>query len=383
MDTALVLPILVALLFGLTVGLVGGFVLSDRTRGRGIGLGPDNREVKETVVAVDRSVQQTMNSHVALLQQELRHVNDQVVTLRRERAEQDGRLVSGLEHTMAATAQLADTTTSLRDALASPKSRGQWGERMAEDVLQMAGFVEGVNYGKQVRLPGGTIPDYTFHLPRGHSVHMDVKFPIDNYLRWLESTSGAVDERETFEKAFRKDVRARVKELAGRDYVDPSTVDYVLLFIPNESVYGFLHEHDPNLIDFALGQKVVLCSPTSLFAVLAVIRQSVDNFMLEQRSDSILDSLVGLRDQWQRFLDSASKIGRGLAAAQNGFDELTGPRARQFEKRLDQLEGMRDGPSIEPPSPAPSAAPLSVTIDGREVPSSTTGAPPAELRQVQ
>lgn len=312
------------------------------------------------------------------LQTELRRVGDLVTNLQHERAEQNGRLAAGLEQAAAVTTALADTTQSLRQALASPKARGQWGERMAEDVLQLAGFVEGINYSKQQQVAGGGLPDYSFSLPHGHQVHMDVKFPIDNYLRWLEVDSD-VDKMKHL-KMFRRDVRQRVKELGDRAYIDPATtVDYLLLFIPNESVYGFLHEHDPELIDVALGQKVVLCSPTSLFAVLAVIRQSADNFLVEKRSDEILSSIGGLRDQWQKFGDSVNKIGRGLTSAQKGFDDLVGPRTRQFEKQLDKLECVRDGRLAEIDMEIDTVASLTNRPD--EVLLSPEGISPA-LRQV-
>lgn len=298
---------------------------------------------------------------VAGLQGELRRVGDLVTSLQQERAEQNGRLTAGLEQALAVTSTLADTTQSLRDALASPKARGQWGERMAEDVLQLAGFVEGINYDRQRQVAGGGIPDYSFNLPQGHVVHMDVKFPIDNYLRWLEAETET--DRGAHIKSFRRDVRMRVKELADRAYIDPAiTVDYLLLFIPNESVYGFLHEHDSQLIDTALAQKVVLCSPTSLFAVLAVIRQSVDNFLVERRSDEILSSIGGLRDQWEKFSESVNKVGRGLSSAQKGFDDLIGPRTRQFEKQLNCLESVRDGRLAEVESPAEPSAEISPAL---------------------
>lgn len=282
---------------------------------------------------------QVVVEQVAGVQGELHRVTELVAGLQRDRAEQDGRLVQRLEAAAAVTSQLADTTTSLQQALASPKSRGQWGERMADDVLRMAGFVEGINYRRQTQVAGGGIPDYTFNLPKGHQVHMDVKFPIDNYLRWLEAPEA---DRAHHEKSFRRDVRQRVKELGDRAYIDPATtVDYLLLFIPNESVYGFLHEHDSELVDLALAQKVVLCSPTSLFAVLAVIRQAVDNFMVEQRSDQILASIGGLKEQWQKYVASVEKVGRGLSSAQAAYDDLIGPRARQFTKHLDQLDEVR------------------------------------------
>lgn len=284
----------------------------------------------------------SMADQVSTVGDELRRVADLVTTLQKERAEQTGQLSTGLEQAARVTAALADTTQSLQQALASPRSRGQWGERMAEDVLRAAGFLEGTSYHRQTKLAGGGVPDYTFPLPTGHVVNMDVKFPIDNYLRWLEANSD--DARKRHATAFQRDVRDRVKELTERAYVDPSTtVDYLLLFVPNESVYGFLHEHDGDLIDFALTRKVVLCSPTTLFAVLAIIRHAVDNFMVEQRSQDILGALGELRVQWERWEEPIDKMKRGLDSAQRAYDDLAGPRKRAFERQLEKLEAFRDG----------------------------------------
>ncbi|HEX7096400.1 MAG TPA: DNA recombination protein RmuC, partial [Acidimicrobiales bacterium] len=186
---------------------------------------------------------------------ELRRITDLVAGLQRERAAQHGEVVSRLEQTAAAASALQQTAQSLREVLASPKARGQWGERMAEDVLRAAGFVEGINYRQQHTLDGGRRPDFTFLLPHGVELNMDVKFPVDNYVRFLEADTDA--EREAARQAFVRDVRNRVKEITGREYIDPArTVDHVLLFIPNEAVYAFIHESDPSLLDKALAQRV-------------------------------------------------------------------------------------------------------------------------------
>jgi DNA recombination protein RmuC len=118
-------------------------------------------------------------------------------------------------------------------------------------------------------------------------------------------------------------------------------VGYLLLFIPNESVYAFIQEHDRDLADAALGQRVLLCSPFTLFAVLGVVRQSVDSFLLERAGDEILDALGCFSDQWGRFSEHVDKLGRQLATAQGTYDELAGTRRRQLEKRLDEIEGIR------------------------------------------
>ena len=116
----------------------------------------------------------------------------------------------------------------------------------------------------------------------------------------------------------------------------------MLLFIPNEAVYAFLHEADRDVIDVALKEKVVLCSPATLFAVLAVVRQSVEQFQLERTSDEILRCLGGVTDEWTKFASSIDKVGRQLDTVSRTFgDELNGTRRRVFEKTLDEVDRLR------------------------------------------
>jgi DNA recombination protein RmuC len=280
----------------------------------------------------DAFEQQTKHLH-----EELARMRTLVGSLMQDAAEKHGEVVNRLEHTVTAATALAQTTQNLREALASPKHRGQWGERMADDVLRAAGFVEGINYRRQTTITGGTRPDVTFLLPEGLELNMDVKFPIDNYLRYLDATTDA--ERDTACAAFLRDVRARVKEITTRDYIDPArTVDQVLLFIPNESVYTFIHQNDPELLDKALAQRVVLCSPSTLFAVLAVVRHAVRNFLFERTSGEILECLTRFVKQWDKFSDGVDKVHKNLDALSRSFDELNGTRRRLLEKEMDRIE---------------------------------------------
>ena len=238
---------------------------------------------------------------------------------------------------------LAETTQSLREALSSTTARGQWGERMAEDVLRLAGFVDGVNYRRhQPHAGSGGIPDYTFLLPAGLTLHMDVKFPLNNYLRFLDADL----RRRARARAARsscKDVRLRLKEVTRRDYVDPAadTVDCVLLFIPNEQVYAFIQEQDRTILDDALRDKVVFCSPLTLFAVLAVIRQAVDNFQLSRTSHEILERLQGFEKQWDR---SSSRWTRSVATSRPPATRSRSSRAPAgagVERELEKIDAVR------------------------------------------
>jgi DNA recombination protein RmuC len=263
--------------------------------------------------------------------------------LGRTSAEKFGEVQSSLRAHADVASTLAESTQSLRAALANPQARGQWGERMAEDVLRLAGFHENVNYTKQTQLDGGTgRPDFTFSMPKGQVLYMDVKFPMASYLKYLEAASDA--EREAHVKRFLGDVRLRVKELSKREYAtsgDRPGVDYVLLFIPNEQLTGFIHEHDPELLDHAMGSKVVMCSPLTLFAFLGVIRQAYDNFMIEQTSDEILKLLGAFGTQWRKYVDSVEAVKRKFDTVDREFDKLVGTRRRQLEKPLLQIEALR------------------------------------------
>jgi DNA recombination protein RmuC len=289
--------------------------------------------------------QQSFEQRAGELRGELVRVSELVAALQRERAEQQGRVETRLAEVVAVSGKLADTAQSLREVLASPKARGQWGERMADDVLRAAGLVEGISYRKQSATRAGTVPDFTFPLPGGRELHMDVKFPVDNYVRYLEASTD--DERDRYRIQFLRDVRARVKELSGRAYIDPhDTLDEVILFIPNESVYAFVHTHDRGLLDMALGQKVVLCSPCTLFSVLAVVRQAVEQAQLQRTSDEILHLLADFEDQWRRFTDAFEKVGRHLDTVQRSWDDLSGTRRRQLERQLDRIDDLRSRPEL-------------------------------------
>jgi DNA recombination protein RmuC len=115
-------------------------------------------------------------------------------------------------------------------------------------------------------------------------------------------------------------------------------------------VYGFVLEHDADLIDEALRQKVILSSPFSLFAVLGVVRQAVDDFLVERTSDEILTCLAGFTKQWEMFSEKLDKLGAQFATAQKTYDELSGTRRRLLQRQLDSVERLRTSRALDGPA---------------------------------
>lgn len=276
----------------------------------------------------------------------LENVGKSIQDLKTDRTAQSSEMKGLMTNIGSQMTALNSTNSALREALANSRVRGQWGERMAEDVFRVIGFLEGTNYDKQVTITGsgpgaGSRPDFTIYLPQHKKLNMDVKFPLENYMKFMDAETTEAEEQAR--NSFLKDVRDRLKEVVGREYIDPSqgTLDYVLVFIPNEQVYAFIQQHGAATIDEALRNKVVLCSPMSLFAILGVIRQAMDNFALEQDSNEILSQLGAFNKQWTGFVRQLETVRSRIESAQKNFETLAGTRLRALQRPLNRIEAIR------------------------------------------
>ena len=312
---------------------------------------PDPAALLEQLVATNQAVMERgaaeLGGRAALIDRQMEEmsgkldrVTDLVRDFERDRDAKFGTLGAQLAQQQDGLNALLDTTQNLHETLSNPKARGRLGEWLADDILRLCEFRENVNYRKQRSAAGGGIPDFTFMLPNDLLLHMDVKFPLDNYWRCVKAESDL--DRKRFRDDFLRDVRARVKELGSRDYVDPEggTVDFALLFMPAEELYGFIHEHDEELLGEAIRRRVVLCSPFTLFTVLALIRQTVESFELARQSDKILALLGAFKKQWGMFVEKMDKLDRSLTSARRDYDDLVGTRRRALERPLDKIESL-------------------------------------------
>ena len=238
-------------------------------------------------------------------------------------------------------AALRSTPSSCARCSRAPRPAASGASAWPKTCCASPGLLEGVNYRKQATLDSAGRPDYTFLMPNGRVMHMDVKFPLDNYVRHLEATNEL--ERKQFRDQFLRDVRDRVKELTTRGYLDSTddTVDCLLMFIPNEQVYGFVQENDRSILDDAMRNKIVVCSPLTLYAVLAVVRQAVDNFQLERTSSEILGLLGEFSRQWEKYAAQLDKVQQRFEQVAKEYSALMTTRHRALQRPLDKIEHLR------------------------------------------
>jgi len=226
-------------------------------------------------------------------------------------------------------------TKTLKSYLTNTKMRGSWGERLVEDVINIVGLKEGINYEKQ-SVQGDNRPDYTFYLPNGKVINLDAKFSLDNYRRFIEARSDI--EKENYKKEFIKDVKNRIKEVASRGYVNENTVDFATVFIANEGTYAFLLSEEPGIIDEALSRQIVLTSPTTLYALLSVVRKATEYYMLEKSVKEVLDLLERFKKEWETFTTDFDKVDKAIDNLRETFNKLSTTRKNKLDSVLVALE---------------------------------------------
>jgi DNA recombination protein RmuC len=356
---SLVLAVLLAVLAGAAISAVVFYLVffaqrknetADRAQQREelrslLDLAAQKLETERVKQNADMNAQRVDVAHtVDRLSEQLKAYEALVRQFEGERREKYGSLEKSLKDAAETTGRLANTTEGLRAMLDNSRARGQWGERMADDILRASGLQEGLQYQKnRTQDTSVTRPDFTFFMPDGHKLHMDVKFPLDNYMRM--AAAPAPEEKARFKNEFLKDVRARIREIQRRDYVSTGegTLDYVLLFIPNEQVYGFINEALPGFIDEALAQKVVLCSPFTLYAVLAVVRQAFENFHFAQSTQQILKLFGSFMDVYRKFQERFGKLGDELRKTQTAYDEIAETSFKRLDQAVAKLEKLSKG----------------------------------------
>lgn len=294
------------------------------------------KQASEQFKALKESSEKDLQGKKQLIDKSLSGMNEKLEFIHQQSTE----LKSSIDTSQKTTEVLSENTARLREILSSSQQRGQWGERMVEDILQFVGLMENINYTKQSQVESGQRPDFTFILPREKKLNMDVKFPLVHYENYLSADS---EEAQAMEKsAFLRDVKNHIKSVCGRAYIDPAdgTLEYVILFIPNESIYGFINREDTALVDYALQNRVLLCSPLTLYAVLSLIHQAARNFTMNERASEVMALVNQFRNQWKKYVEQMDKLGRRIESLSGDFHDLVTTRTRALEKPLDKIENM-------------------------------------------
>jgi len=237
------------------------------------------------------------------------------------------------------TTDLKMSTDKLKSLLSNNQLRGAFGEQVAEDLLQMAGFVIGQTYIKnEAQQTQNTRPDFTIFLPDQTKINIDVKFPYSSLVKTLESENDL--DKKTWFKKFRDDVKDKIKQVTTREYINPEekTVDFVILFIPNEMIFSYIYEQMNDVWEDAMRKKVVLAGPFSFTAILRMVKQAYTNFRYQENLHNIIGLIQRFDTEYQKYTEEVDKLGERLDSTKRQFDTVSTTRNRQLQTVVDKIK---------------------------------------------
>lgn len=299
---------------------------------------------KETIRVDLDNKQRVMENLVKQLQDDLKIRQQEIRGLEQDRSQKFSELHTALEQHRKQTQELTFTAQQLATVLSNNQTRGEWGERIIEDLMMSNGLIEGVHYAKQLtQETGGLRPDITLLLPNKRYVPVDVKFPYAALQRMALVEGSA---KETHLRQFTSDVKIKIEKVA--QYINPSnnTLDYAILFVPNEMIFSFINQKLPDLVDAALSKRVLIVSPFTFLIVARTIMESYRNFMLSDKLRDVVKSVDEFVGEWQKFKEKFDKYGRSLDTLKGDYDEIMGTRVRQMEKKIDKIGKLQGGSEL-------------------------------------
>ncbi len=284
---------------------------------------------------------------VAPLKESLAKVDEHVRHLEQRRADAYSGLSEQVRSMAETQARLTKETGALVSALRRPQTRGQWGELQLRRAVEIAGMVEHCDFSEQVTVVGSSAqrPDMVINLPEGRSIVVDSKVSLAAYLDALESDDPAHQEERM--KAHARHLRDHVDSLAGKAYWEqfPTSPEFVVLFVPGESLLAPALERDPTLMDDAFAKRVMVVTPTVLIALLRTAA-----FMLAQAKvteNAVEVSSLG-RELYKRLGTMGShldKLGRAITSTVKTYNQTIGSLERQVlvsARRMNDLGVVTD-----------------------------------------
>ena len=240
--------------------------------------------------------------------------------------------------------QISQEATRLSNALVSNnKIQGDWGEGVLKRILDLSGLQENVHYQKQVTRnedhqvitndEGSMLrPDFILFMPDGKHLIIDSKVSLTAFVSYVNATDPA--EQQHFLNEHKASVRAQIDLLAKKDYVKhvKNSVDFALMFIPNEPAYLAAMQGNQDLWEYAYGKRVVVVSPTHLLSVAQLLMQLWSREKQNKNAEAIAKEVMKLIDKLDAFYGDLDKIQNGINAMQATFDNA--------KKKLDGRGGV-------------------------------------------
>jgi DNA recombination protein RmuC len=298
--------------------------------------------------------EKSIETLVKPIREALEKTEKQLKDIEKDRQEAYGSLRQYLQNMTDTQVQLQKETRNLVSALRRPEVRGQWGEMTLRRLAELAGMSEHCDFSEQTSINTGEgllRPDMIVRMPDQRELVIDAKTPLDAYLNAIQAEDDI--QRDLEMQRHARKVRERVKELASKAYWTQfkNSPDYVVLFIPGEQFLSAALEYDNTLLEYALGNRVILATPTSLIALLRAVAFGWRQQEVARNAEQIRETGEELYNRILTFVEHLTRIGNALGNSVEHYNKAVGslersvlPGARKFVEM-----GIENRKAIEPP----------------------------------
>lgn len=229
--------------------------------------------------------------------------------------------------------QISEDANNLTKALkGNNKIQGNWGEMILESILEKSGLKRGIEYhiqetlrdeyGNTLKGEGGNRmqPDIVVEYPGGRKIIIDSKVSLAGYVRCVESETDEI--RSISEKEHLVSIRQHIDELSKKAYQDyVESLDFVMMFVPNEPAYILAMQLDSTLWDYAYRKRILLISPTNLIASLKVVADLWKREYQSRNAIEIAKRGAALYDKFAGFVDTLQEVGKNIDRSQRAYDK--------------------------------------------------------------
>jgi DNA recombination protein RmuC len=283
----------------------------------------------------------------------LERTEAQVQALERERRDAFTTLRTQIETLAGGQAQLQRETRNLVTALRRPEVRGRWGELTLRRLVELAGLSEHCDFTEQLQVVGeeGALrPDLVVHMPDARDLVIDAKTPLDAYLASLEAPTD--EERQQALKRHAQQVETRVRELASKSYWTQfeRSPEFAVLFLPGDQFLSAALAERPELLETALGQSVIIATPSTLIALLKAVAYGWRQSAVTHNAALIRDLGQELYRRLGTFNGHLGRMGQRLGSAVEAYNAAVGSLERQVlpqARRFSELGVTADAPLAE------------------------------------
>lgn len=262
----------------------------------------------------------------------LKQTESQIRTIEKERKESFGSLSQHLKSINESQTNLRLETQNLVQALRRPEVRGQWGELTLKRIAELAGMVNHCDFYEQQQSDHSDSrlrPDMIVRMPDQRELIIDAKTPLDAYLNATQTNDEKI--RTTALIKHARNVRERMRELASKAYWNQfkNSPDFVVLFIPGEQFLSAALEQDPQLLEDALKNKVILATPTSIIALLRAVAFGWRQMSVAKNAEKIRELGEDLYHRLATFAEHLQNLGKHLNTSVEQFNKAIGSLDRQ------------------------------------------------------